>query len=288
MHDKLEPGGNKPLTQAERDREDLQNEVAGRDVGRPKRFLSADVRKEQSARERQNERAYMSALRSLLMNDPEYAVLYDRVAEKIDKATTEARLALEANARVIERLDQELDELKARASTLPDGTRVFRDKDGNVITEDGRELDPDEAALVNWKEGAPSYEEYLAKKQAREKALEDREAIQRYQREVLDPARTRIEDEDNPISKDELEELDKGIEALRPAGAIESYLKPDGGQPEARKSQSTSASQEYLGEKAVTAPDVGESFKSASADVQEVPDLDLPPSPGPGIAGTKA
>ena len=98
--------------------------------------------------------------------------------------------------------------LQGRADRLPDGTRVYRDADGSAFAEGGRKLTAEEFESVVWHEGAPTWEAYKAKKEAHEKVLQDREAILRYQRDVLDPARHRLSDEDNPPSLEELKAIE--------------------------------------------------------------------------------
>ncbi|MCG8604358.1 hypothetical protein MJD09_05080 [bacterium] len=223
MSEGFDSKNNEPLSRTERDRIDLQSELAGLETGRPKRFLSPELRKALSPEERRRERDRMSALYALLQRDPEYAALYEHVSDLLDNASHAAAMALaDANAS-IDQTASDLNDVMEGASTLPDGTKVFRSADGKAYTEDGHQLTDDEKATVTWKVGAPGYEELLAKKQAHRKALEEREAILRYQREVLDPARRRMDDPDNRPSKEDLEKIGDGIKKDMPS-SIQRHL----------------------------------------------------------------
>ena len=78
-----------------RDTDDFNNEIASREVGRIKRFLpdSADPSELRKRNERNHQR--LSALMTLLQNDPEYAALYEDTLDKLRGAeeATDAAMA---------------------------------------------------------------------------------------------------------------------------------------------------------------------------------------------------
>lgn len=177
--------------------------------------------------------------------------------------------------------------LQGRADRLPDGTRVYRDADGSAFAEGGRKLTAEEFESVVWHEGAPTWEAYKAKKEAHEKVLQDREAILRYQRDVLDPARHRLSDEDNPPSLEELKAIENEIEQDMPdqirgryqAAATANFTDPAGETSTERQL----VDGETLG---VSRPTV--EFNRVVTANLDIPDLDLQPSgkvpsPGPGV-----
>ncbi len=145
MNESDDKGGNLPLNKTEQDRTDLNNEMAGREVGRINRFLPEDA--SPAALKKRNERHHerLSALMALLRSDPEYAALHNNAMETLRRHEIATERAL---ADAIKRGDQK------RADEL-----------------------------------------------------------RRYQVEVLGHARDRLTDEDNPPTKEEIEELTRGIEA---------------------------------------------------------------------------
>lgn len=217
-----ETGGNKPLKKAEQDRDDLNNEMAGREVGRAKRFLPGDANPASVRRRREQQREFQSGLMALLQSDPEYAALYNDTMDKLRRAEQATEAALVEAKDALSQAKDYYEEGLGNASTLPDGTRVFRDGDGNVRTEDGRLIEGDELDQITWRDGAPSYEDILARRQAIERAEQAIEAIRRYQVDVLGTVRDRLTNEDDPPTMEELEEIQKRIEKLRPeAGRAE-------------------------------------------------------------------
>lgn len=207
------------------DLDDFHNEIGGRDVGRIRRFLPEDARPDHSGRRTERQSRIDSALMSLLQSDPAYAALYDEVSDTLDKAQG---LTIDALANVNLRIDDaaaKLEDMEDGASTLPDGTIVFRDADGLVLTGDGHKLTADELGRVNWKEGAASWEEYRRQKEILQKAAVERAAILKYQHEVLDPARQHL-NSDKPPSKEELRELQRRIEDMSPM-ANEAKAEPE-------------------------------------------------------------
>lgn len=110
-----------------RDFRDLQDELAGRETGRLRRFG--------------HERGEEPDLR-------------DRKRRQENEA---ARLALDIQRLQIE---ERLREMRDRASHDALGRAVFRAADGRAYYEDGTELTPEEIDAIEWIEGAPTWEEY--------------------------------------------------------------------------------------------------------------------------------
>ena len=228
MRDGLETGGNKPISKTERDLADLGNEVAGRETGRPKRFLPRDHEADPKARERkaQRDRAHATALKALLDNDPAYRELYRDTFDKLRRAEAATEMALEQARKDLANAREELNSLKDKASSLPDGTRVLRDKAGKAYTEDGRLIEGDELGQVRWRADAPSYEEFLAHKEAVDRAQENVDEIRQYQVDVLGNARERLTNEDDPPSREELETIQRDLEDKAPA-MVREHLNAD-------------------------------------------------------------
>lgn len=191
----------------QRDLDDLNNEAAGRDVGRISRFHHDRDPKTIEEKKQERERR-MSAL-AQLMRDPAYAAAYQRARDAIDRAQVVLDAALLENAQITEDLQERLEEMEGRAARLPDGRAVFRTADGSIRTADGHRLRSEAlpASLIIPLD-APSYEDYALSRDALTSVRAHGQELSRVQTEVIDPARERLADEDNPLSLDELDALE--------------------------------------------------------------------------------
>ena len=195
----------------QRDVDDLQFAIAGLDVGRQRRHLQEGPAETAMSEQKKSERAALTALQLMLLTDPAYAELRERVQNSL--ADADARLAelhLEAEEMLAESAAK-LDALEARAGELPDGTKVFRSVDGDVFTANGRALDAEERADVAWKPDAPSYEEYQAARDKHAQITEFNDAINRAQDRVDGGKATLESDHNDPTSAEDLEALESDI-----------------------------------------------------------------------------
>lgn len=176
-----------------------QDAVAGRETGYGNKHHRTD-RNADAGLKRRSKTA--TALDALLASDPEYAARFREFGDFLGKAENATQAALD-------RAESEFDNLMDRAVRLPDGRAVFRNDNGQVITEDGKVVDPETSDGIAWPDNAPSYEDY----QRQRKELED---LRRYQADVLGVARERYDDEDNPMSSEEFEEWEKRIQQEAP------------------------------------------------------------------------
>ena len=222
-----------------RDSDDLANETAGREVGRQYRFLPETATRAATKKKRQREREKLSAL-MLLMQNAAYAALFNDTMEQVRRADAASEAAL---ARAIGTRDQakaRLHDGRSGASTLPDGTRVYLDRNGDALTEDGMLLGADEHGSVVWRDGAIGYEEYLARKKALDDAQQTVDAIRRYQTDVLGHARDRLSDEDNPPTMDELRDIQQAIRAA-PQAVKDAMPSPEQGDLDAARTSTLDA-----------------------------------------------
>ena len=202
--------------------DDLQRELAGVDVGRQERFLTGEERSPRARDEKERRRARDDLTRlQLMMQNEAYAAAYARVSDLIDQAEVATLERLGELESVIADECRSLEGLTERARTLPDGTAVFRNAEGQAVTSEGRVLDAHEVTQVAWQHDAPSYEDYLTQKRRLEALEAEREAAIRYQTEVLDDARERLDDADGPPSLDELEEIEARVKDQAPASVQE-------------------------------------------------------------------
>lgn len=212
-------------SRVQHDLDDMQNELAGRETGRGKRFFTADsggdTRKGKERKEAESAQ-FMSALRRM-MTDPVYAERYRAFDNKLQRAEESTVATLMVLTKRIDMAQDKLDEMREEADTLPDGTRVYRTADGeNAYTEDGRLLTGEEMQSIAWSDDAPTWEEYEASREELERLEKAKREVIEYQEKTLDPARKRMSDPDNPPSLDDIDALDKSVEAAKPE-AVAAY-----------------------------------------------------------------
>ncbi|KZD12391.1 hypothetical protein AUP43_16545 [Oceanibaculum pacificum] len=128
---------------------------------------------------------------------------YWETAATLDWADTATDKAAKAAQEAIE-------DIERRATTLPDGRRVYQTRDGKqIFLEDGSELQADQTADIEWKQDSPVWED-------RQSALAARDDIAEYDA-FLDR------------SREELQRLDKNEEGLSPEERLEAteYLRDE-------------------------------------------------------------
>lgn len=201
----------------QQDFDDLQREVAGLEVGRIGRFLPDDVRNpEQSEKRKAEQQAEMLTRLQMMMRDPEYAALHEKavktlrqVSTELDQINEDARRLWEADTRAIAQIDE-------RAARDSQGRAVFKDKGGETRYADGALVAEDEAAGIVWRGDEPSLEErqFYAERRARvEGIMADSDGAQA---EIGD-MQERLDDDDNPLSADEIKDLTEQAEGFAPA-----------------------------------------------------------------------
>ena len=203
------------------DLDDLNNESAGRDVGRISRFHHD--RDPQTIEQKKREREARESALMRMMRDPAYAAAYQEAWDAIDRAQAALDAALLENAEEAERLVEIVREMESRAARLPDGSLVFRAADGSIRGADGHRLRSDAvpASLIFPLE-APSYEDYAASQGALLSARVRGHDLSRVHDEVIRPAIDRMNDEDNPPTTEELGQIKDDLHE-----AVERIADPD-------------------------------------------------------------
>lgn len=270
MTDKPEEIGLDAKDPATRDRVDLAHEMAGLETGRIKRFL-ADGASGYAADtdEKKAKREYRSLLDMLLAEDPQYAALYNKVSEKVIHASRAVDQALiEANQR-LDAADRELRLLRESAAELPDGTKVFHsDVDGNTYTEHGTQLSTEEARDIQTPDDAPSWEEYRASQDAHESAAQRVEKLEGY-RDTLDAAEERLNDPNNPYSKEELEDLNAEVDVIMSDDYVRDHDNTSPALSATDGAATMSAAHEFVEDTELDVPDLSAAFDQARVDIPD-------------------
>ncbi len=181
MKDKPQDIGTDSKSLREKDVIDYNHELSGTDNrGRIKRF-SVDpltlINPDEREKRKTREQRFVSMLVYMLENDAQYQELYFNVEAKLEEAQNEVENALQ-------KISHELNDIRNQL-------------------EHAAHLGLSEEQLIE-----------LRRKQ--EELERHRQEILDYQRDVLKPIRQRMDDEDNPPSKEELDEFQERIRDKRP------------------------------------------------------------------------
>jgi len=199
------------------DFDDLQNELSGNEVGRISRFLSPEARAALIEKRNGNTTAALSALDVLLLNDPIYAQAYSETMSALKNAEQATARALEkANANV-EKTESALADTLEQAAQLPNGTRVFRDGQSQVWTEDDIRVDEDQADVIEWRGNEPSRETFLKQRTDNQDAKNRISETLTYQTDVLGRIRDKMSDSDSPPTAEDMENFKDEISTRQPA-----------------------------------------------------------------------
>lgn len=271
------------LPQDRRNAADYNNEIAGRDTGRAKRFLPLADEISLREKEREKERAFNALMR--VLQDPAYAKLYYEAQDTVTGAEDAAR-------RVLEKLTQEraiasenIENIRGKAAELPDGRKVYRSaKDGRLYAEDGSDVTDHGQSVRGLSDSAPSWEDYSRARDTVDDVDRRTRDVQTYQRDVLDPARQRLDDKDNPPSQDDLRDIIAGTKGSMTPDVRTAYEDAQTSKPAVNATTKNSAATAYVGSADLNAPLLQLDFASA----HNAPSAELPAATPTPAATPKA
>jgi hypothetical protein len=192
----------------QQDIDELNIERAGhsQSVGRIRRFMPERDTEHAESKRKEND-ARISLLMEM-MRDLAYAKAYQAAGQALNDAQTALDIALTENALETEEHEANLIVMEERAARLPDGRLVFRAADGSLRCAEGRRLRSDaiSPSLVIFSD-APTYEAYTAQRDALRNARVQGVELAEIQTTVLDPAADQLNDQDNPLSTGDLDDL---------------------------------------------------------------------------------
>ena len=110
--------------------------------------------------------------------------------------------------------EAKLTEVLKRAQELPDGTKIFRGKDGNAFRSDGTQVPASEIADINWREDAATVDEHQQAKQAFDGDKARFDQLSGFEVE-LSEIRQKIKDKHNPATIEELDQFKDRIIEIR-------------------------------------------------------------------------
>lgn len=218
------------LEQAEtrrvQDFDDLQNELAGNEVGRIMRFLSADARAYLIEKRTGKNPNGLSALEMMLLSSPEYARAYEGAMNALEDTESATELALDKLEAKLVNTKSNLQSTLDTAAELADGTKVFLDKGNKFRKENGDAIDVGLAAQIELQGDEPTYETYLNQKKSVQALENTIYEVRVYQTDVLGNARADLTDSNNPKSIEEIKAIEKDVEQRMPQ-AVRSELQQE-------------------------------------------------------------
>lgn len=274
MSDKPEHVGVDSKTAVERDRIDLNHEIAAEPTGRIPRFLTENHHTLYGGEneKQKSERRYRTMLQILLEEDVQYARLYYEVRDTLNNARRAVDRALSDIKRQLEEAERTLQFMRNNAARIDDGTLVFRSTvDGHVYTEDGRQLSADEAQDIEFSENAPSREDFNTQREKAQTLKEQQAEIETYKRDVIDRAQDRMDDKDDPPSVEELEKIEQDIQTKKPA-ILSQYFYQERITANKPGTRNVAAAHDITGRSPLEMPPMSSQFDKARLDI---PDLEV-------------
>lgn len=245
-----------------RDIIDLNNESAGRETGRIKRFNLPVSDKALIAEKEKDERRFNVLM--LLLQDPHYARIYHHAVATVtaaEEATDKARRKLEQESEFAEKRRRELLD---KAAQLPDGTKIFQSlRDGRIYSEYGEDVTHRKDSITGLHHNSPSWEDYQHVKKATEEIKKQQQEVETYQREVLDPIKDRLGDTENPATQDELEKIITTVNAKMSPAIKAQHKELNNAGPDAAITVKNVTADALFGSYEPNAPKIQADFKTA-------------------------
>lgn len=189
--------------------DDFNNEMAGRDTGRIKRFGFDQARQDVIQKEKRRQ----SALDQMMMNAV-YREAWTSALNALNQAEEAVYQALIQASDALHHAQRQYQELLDKAAMTADGQRVFKDKHGDVYTENGEKLSADEAAQIDWRGDDPSREDQIHIQDALTTAQEEFDRINGHSNRLVE-IREELTDQNDPLSIDEIQARVQEVNDLR-------------------------------------------------------------------------
>ena len=179
---------------------------------REKWFISAREHKERKElRAEQAEEEFLDFAASAILATEIEVQEFQAKLDTYDEATVKA---LMENQEALDHLQLQITEMLSSAHVTEDGTRVFKSEDGTwAVDEHGQRLDNETHDIDSIPQTKVTAEEYHEVHEQKKQLMQERQELHDYQ-EKLDNARQRSNSDD--FTKDELDALDKELEADMP------------------------------------------------------------------------
>ena len=199
---------------AAQDVADYHDAIAGRDVRRiGKNFARPDVDPQTGEKGKQASSRLQRTLDWWLLNSESFAAAHSAAMSALVDAENSVADGLSEIVEALADARRTLEEMEDRAARLADGTLVFRNTHGDVVTADGHPVSDEDAAGVEWRGDEPSYEDYFAQRN-RIEGLQQAERELRGIEIELGDIRGELTDQQEPPTEARVGELEDRAEEL--------------------------------------------------------------------------
>lgn len=196
------------------DIDDLNHAIAGVDVGRMRKHIQQSEIDPGTGRKTSASERLARTLQWLLLNDENYALAHKTAVTSVNDAMDAAAQALSDVRAALLQTTADIEDILNRAATLPNGRKVFRDENGNVVDQDGNAISSELAETIIWRGDEPTYEEYRAKMDSKDDlrlALNELLGIET----ELGGYQGELNDNDSPPTLDRLDDIKDRSDELR-------------------------------------------------------------------------
>lgn len=198
--------------------DDLQNEIAGNEVGQQKRHGVGDNLDTLEIQRKKDQKRFEMAAILDLMDDPEYAALYEETKHFVQNLMVITQEEIDRANKVLEGLYDKQKTLRDNANQLEDGTLIFKNKNGEVVTEhDDKITDSITLQGIVWRGTETSHEDFVANREAIGTTLNTVDELQRYQVEEVGAVMLKFDDKNFRPDKDEFQKIKDGLIDEAPA-----------------------------------------------------------------------
>lgn len=196
------------------EQDDYNHAIAGVDVGRMRKHIPQSATDPTTGRKETTAERLSRTLQWLLLNDERYARAHKAAVAAVNETMDAAATALSDIKAALKQATTDIEDMLARAASLPDGQKVFRDSEGGVVDENGMRVSNELSDSIIWHGDEPTYDEYREHldraddlRRAHDELLGIETELGGYQGELID--------DENPPSTDRLDNIKNRADELR-------------------------------------------------------------------------
>lgn len=198
---------------AQREADRLQDAIAGRETGAVVTALSPENAPGALDKKERDERQRLARHVEAILSDQErYDALFNDTMDLLKQAEIAAdQHIIDLKNRITaheEIFAKKLDGVNRVNDGTAEGMIVFKNSNGDIVDKNGERI-TDQAKIdgIVWRDGAMTYEEYVAGQNKTAELKEALKKVERYRTETLGDARERLTDEENKPDYEEVEEI---------------------------------------------------------------------------------
>jgi len=210
----------KSVSRQAQELEDNNNAMAGRfDTGRRINRGFKAVHENEEIRKKNEKNALSQALKI----SAHYAKLYQNTMQNFHDTSNAVYDAQIVGGQRVSEAEAIIQKALDNASTMPDGTAVFRSQDGSVYTQDGEKLEDDALVGISWRENAPAWETYQEQRKDLDEKLQFLERMNGHEERLLDlqDELETLKDQDTPENAERMSEISEELDSIEADASLE-------------------------------------------------------------------